>query len=150
MQRVALSTLGLVACCALVGCSGGGSKTGTSPGDAGLDASTDAASDSASTVDAGGLDAAADADGGSPDATDCGALVWATPSCASCTSQFCCSFEEGCAAIPSCVPLSACWNACGADAGCTTSCGAQYSAAITNYNAILNCQDHSCATVCAP
>jgi hypothetical protein len=149
MRSAALSILGFIASCMLVGCTGGGT-TGTPPGTGGLDATADAAADSQGAVEGGGFDALADAEGGSPNAADCGALVWATPSCASCTSEFCCSFEQLCAAIPSCVPLSACWTACGADAGCTSSCGAQYTAAITNYNAILNCQDHSCSTVCPP
>jgi hypothetical protein len=128
MRTAALWTLGLVASWMLVGCAGGG---GASPSDAGLDGSDDAGD-------------------GSPDASDCGGLAWGSASCASCTHASCCSLEMLCAAIPTCAPLDACWNACGADAGCTNGCGAAYSQAISNYSAILNCQSDSCAAACTP
>jgi len=123
----------------LAGCASNG--TGAPPADAGLD-SSDGASDTGPTGDGG--------DGGSPEAADCGTLVWSTPACATCTSQSCCGAEALCAAIPSCAPLSACWNGCGADAGCTSACGSQYAAAISNYNAILNCQSEYCSMACPP
>jgi hypothetical protein len=139
MREGASSILGLVAF-ALAGCTSGGTTgttgaggtTGTSPPDAGEDGPSDA-----------GTDAPADAG-----ASDCGGLAWKTPACGSCTDEHCCDLEKLCAAIPSCAPLDACWNACGGDGGCQNGCGTQYLQAISNYNAILNCQNNSCAAVC--
>ena len=129
MRSATLCSLGLFVSWMLGGCAGGGTSTG----------------------DAGPADAGSDGpeDSGSPDAADCGTLAWKSPSCASCTQASCCAVEAICAAIPTCAPLDACWSACGADAGCTNACGAQYIDAISNYNAILNCQHNSCATECA-
>jgi hypothetical protein len=90
-----------------------------------------------------------DAGDASADVADCGPLVWNSAACAACTSQLCCSAEVLCAAIPGCVPLNTCSNACGTDGGCTAACGAEYSNAASNYNAILNCQFDSCAAACA-
>jgi hypothetical protein len=131
MRTTATRVLGLAVLFVLAGCAGGASPDKL-PGDAGHDAPADAP-----------------ADAESPDGGDCGGLAWKTPACAACTHQNCCSVEELCAAIPSCAPLDACWNACGADAGCTNGCGSQYVAAVSNYHAILNCQHNACAAACA-
>jgi hypothetical protein len=135
MRAIAARIAGSVIAVVLAGCSGGGSS-GTPPSDAGPDAPSDAGPDAPS-------------DAGPSDGGDCGGLAWKTPACASCTHANCCSVEMLCAAIPSCAPLDACWNACGADAGCKQGCGTEYIAAISNYNAILNCQANGCSAACA-
>jgi hypothetical protein len=107
--------------------------------------SSESGADSNEGVDApgdAGVDGSGDGEGG------CGSLVWSSPACASCTDQSCCNLEVLCAAIPTCVPLSACWNACDGDGGCTNGCAMQYIDAISNYNAIRNCQRNSCAAAC--
>jgi hypothetical protein len=109
---------------------------------AGCSSSGAAGSDAGLREDAG---AEAATDGAGP---DCGPLVWSPGACASCTHASCCQLEEQCLAIASCVPLNACFVACGTDAGCTQGCGARYVDAISNYNAILNCQITSCASQC--
>jgi hypothetical protein len=126
-----------VARCALFASSfylSGCSSSGASGSDGGLpaDAGAEAASDAA----------------GAADAPDCGPLVWTPSACASCTHASCCQLEEQCLSIASCVPLNECFTACGTDAGCTQGCGARYVDAISNYNAILNCQITSCASQC--
>jgi hypothetical protein len=113
---------------------------------AGCSSSGNTGSDAGLQVDAG-AEAAADA-AGIGDAPDCGPLVWSPSACASCTHASCCQLEELCLAIASCVPLNQCFVACGADAGCTQGCGARYVDAISNYNAILNCQIASCTSQC--
>jgi hypothetical protein len=114
-----------------------------------LQTPVDAAADSTGTIggDAGGSDGA---DGAGPSEEDCGTLAWAGDACAACTTARCCSVQALCAAIPECGPLALCWEGCGGDAGCTTACGDQYIPAISNYNAVLNCQANSCPAQCGP
>jgi hypothetical protein len=132
-MEATVRVVGLIVVFVLAGCSSGGSS-GTPPMDAGQDGPVDAGEDA--PPDAG--------------ASDCGGLVWKSQACTACTHQQCCSVEQLCAAIPSCAPLDACWNACGGDGGCQNGCGAQYIAAISNFNAILNCQNNACNSACKP
>jgi hypothetical protein len=124
--------LGVVLLAVLAGCSSQGTRH---EGDASADASPgEAASDAASDA---------------PSDEDCGALAWAGDGCAACTAANCCAVQALCAAIPECTPLSRCWEGCGADAGCSKACGSTYIGAISNFNAVLNCQSQSCASQCA-
>jgi hypothetical protein len=81
--------------------------------------------------------------------SSCGALNWPSSDCAACTDQSCCQVADWCGAVASCAPLSQCMDACG-DAGtsCETACALRYNDAISNYNAILNCQSSYCAASC--
>jgi hypothetical protein len=102
-----------------------------------------------------GLDGGADSNLLIPDgseaesAADCGSLGWADVACSECTHAHCCALESLCASITACAPLNECSTACGTDASCAMGCGVRYIDAISNYNAILNCQINSCQAQCA-
>jgi hypothetical protein len=110
-------------------------------------------SDAVEAASGAGADAA-DMDAGAGDAAstdaavECGSLSFNTPACTACTAQNCCGVENLCAALVECAPLNDCWTACDADATCTRACGTKYITAISNYNAVLNCQFNTCSAVC--
>lgn len=141
-----------------VACSSGGDAgTGDAGRDAAMEADVAAIPDTGPPEDAGVPSDAADAGSDASDAGDgavvpeggCGDMVWPSPACASCTDQNCCSLESICSGIDACAPLNACWNGCAGDAGCTNNCATQYEGAISNFNAVLNCQFNSCRTACS-
>jgi hypothetical protein len=147
-MRALVSTIAVVlAGCSANGSVGGGAEAGVETSTGGADAANEAlpegpGGDSGEVADS-------QVDGLSPPDGGCGGLVWLSAACASCTDESCCDIERLCVAIPTCAPLNACWNACDHDAGCTAGCGMQYIDAISNYNAILNCQRNACAAQCA-
>jgi hypothetical protein len=63
-------------------------------------------------------------------------------------AQNCCDVQSLCIAVPTCAPLHGCWSACAGDANCERACGDKYIDAISNYNAIINCQFNACSSPC--
>jgi hypothetical protein len=81
-------------------------------------------------------------------AAECGALDWGDGACTSCMTQNCCAVESLCIAVAGCTTLHSCWSACAGDAACERACGVKYIGAISNYNAIINCQLNACSSLC--
>jgi hypothetical protein len=116
---------------------------GCSSPDAMVEPGTDA--DASSSLDAR-LD---DGDAFSIDsAAQCGFTDWGDDACTSCTAKNCCDVQSLCIAVPTCAPLDGCWSACSGDASCERACGDKYIDAISNYNAIINCQLNACSSPC--
>ena len=79
---------------------------------------------------------------------ECGFTDWGDDACTSCMAQNCCDVQSLCIAVPTCPTLHSCWSACSGGAICERACGDMYINAISNYNAIINCQLNACSSLC--
>jgi len=87
--------------------------------------------------------------GGQAADASCG-LTSATPACATCLEQSCCSVDQTCGNDPACVAIASCLSTCGDNdvAICEQYCIAQNDGGLTQYEALANCVEANCNIAC--